>query len=584
MYCGDIDYRNSGIHFFRGKGVDNWAAEMSVRSTVAERGNISTMIVGTGTLENGESADVFIPTGIKVEKVLVENEDTVTKGQQLATLNEASIAGKLLEIKESLEDVEDEIDDLSSDANDSTTTEYLKAKVLAGEKAELEEAEIKLKKLLKFKKITASKDGIISGVYVEADTTISEDAKEESEFSGADSNNGNLAVKTTGESGNILFLNADTTGAENGNDSDESEETGNIKISNCSIDVVAPVIGAKPQTELGAADYFTGTISWDCSSETFQAETSYTATIKLTAKKGYEFSKSILPEVKGADVTSEVLESDSGESILRIKAKFTKTGKDASSQQGSNGQESGQSQNQAQENGQSQSGNGSGGSGAQGNKAVGSVSGNISEKGGTGASSGSGTGSSSGSTGSDASEASYSSYETAAFSIAEQDKTTVSINVDELDILSVEEGQTAEITLDALENQSFQGTITDISQAVSRSGKSTVMNIIGCLDTADEGEYFLDGQPVEEYSERELARIRNKKIGFVFQNFNLIGNLTAAENIELPLIYQKVPGEERKKRVDDALKKVGLLGRQRHKPNELSGGQQQRVAIDISCR
>lgn len=113
----------------------------------------------------------------------------------------------------------------------------------------------------------------------------------------------------------------------------------------------------------------------------------------------------------------------------------------------------------------------------------------------------------------------------------------------------------------------------------SGSGKSTMMNIIGCLDTADEGEYFLDGQIVEEYSEKELARIRNKKIGFIFQNFNLIGNLTAEENVELPLIYQKLSKEDRKVRVEDAFEKVGLSDRRRHKPHELSGGQQQRVAI-----
>ena len=113
----------------------------------------------------------------------------------------------------------------------------------------------------------------------------------------------------------------------------------------------------------------------------------------------------------------------------------------------------------------------------------------------------------------------------------------------------------------------------------SGSGKSTMMNIIGCLDTADEGEYFLDGQIVEEYSEKELARIRNKKIGFIFQSFNLIGNLTAEENVELPLIYQKLSKEDRKVRVEDAFEKVGLSDRRRHKPHELSGGQQQRVAI-----
>lgn len=113
----------------------------------------------------------------------------------------------------------------------------------------------------------------------------------------------------------------------------------------------------------------------------------------------------------------------------------------------------------------------------------------------------------------------------------------------------------------------------------SGSGKSTMMNIIGCLDVADSGRYLLDGLSIEDYSETQLAKIRNKKIGFIFQNFNLIGNLTAEENVELPMIYQKIPRAERKKRVEEALQKVKLAGRRKHKPNELSGGQQQRVAI-----
>lgn len=113
----------------------------------------------------------------------------------------------------------------------------------------------------------------------------------------------------------------------------------------------------------------------------------------------------------------------------------------------------------------------------------------------------------------------------------------------------------------------------------SGSGKSTLMNIIGCLDVADEGEYILDGQSIEKYSERELARIRNHKIGFIFQNFNLIQKMSAEENVELPLIYQGIPTAERKRRVREALEKVELGKRSRHKPVELSGGQQQRVAI-----
>ena len=113
----------------------------------------------------------------------------------------------------------------------------------------------------------------------------------------------------------------------------------------------------------------------------------------------------------------------------------------------------------------------------------------------------------------------------------------------------------------------------------SGSGKSTLMNIIGCLDIADAGSYRLDGLPIEDYSENQLAQIRNQKIGFVFQSFNLIPKLSAEENVELPLIYQKVPRAERQVRVNAALERVGLTNRAKHLPTELSGGQQQRVAI-----
>ena len=113
----------------------------------------------------------------------------------------------------------------------------------------------------------------------------------------------------------------------------------------------------------------------------------------------------------------------------------------------------------------------------------------------------------------------------------------------------------------------------------SGSGKSTLMNIIGCLDVADAGSYHLDGLPIEAYTENQLAKIRNQKIGFVFQSFNLIPKLSAEENVELPLIYQKVPRAERQKRVYAALERVGLTHRAKHLPTELSGGQQQRVAI-----
>ena len=490
------------------KGADKSESQETVQSAEAEKGNISTTVVGTGTLENGTVIDVVVPAGVKVKEVLVSSGDTVTEGQVLATLDEASIASELLEVKENIETVEDEIDALSDEADEEGTTEYLEAKVLNGQLSDLTEAKTALESLLESQAITATCAGTISSVNVQADTEVTKSSESSASSSAAGNSNTNTVasadttaatasadgassvIKTTAASSEkntssgmavgLTYLTADTNTSvavnTDENDSitylseDGAEAESIITISECSVEVEAPVTGGTPQTEIAETDQYTGTISWNLSKEKFQSGTSYTADIRLTAKDGYEFSDSILPVVKGADVTSQVVESDAGESILQIKAKFSKTASSegtsgsaaagaasdgVSAITGSTGSQSGTSDSSA--------------SGMSGSSASGSASGTAgSGNAGSASAASSGSVSSVGTTGT----SDYSLYETAAFSIASATEASVSINVDELDILSVKEGQTATVTLDALDGQEFEGTITEVSNEAS-SGNSS---------------------------------------------------------------------------------------------------------------
>jgi putative ABC transport system ATP-binding protein len=148
------------------------------------------------------------------------------------------------------------------------------------------------------------------------------------------------------------------------------------------------------------------------------------------------------------------------------------------------------------------------------------------------------------------------------------------------------EGVTKVFLTDEVETHALSGIHMDIKKGEyvsiagpSGCGKSTLLSILGLLDTPTDGTYILNGRPVQGLTLPERARIRNREIGFIFQSFNLIGDLTVYENVELPLTYRGMPASERKQRVTDALEKVGMGHRAKHLPSQLSGGQQQRVAV-----
>ena len=141
--------------------------------------------------------------------------------------------------------------------------------------------------------------------------------------------------------------------------------------------------------------------------------------------------------------------------------------------------------------------------------------------------------------------------------------------------------RTGDVELRALDGVSFSVAHGEFVAVMgpSGSGKSTTMNMLGCLDSPTEGRYLLDGRDVARLSGDELARVRNEKLGFVFQGFNLLPRLSAVDNVALPLVYSGVPSRERSERAREALERVGLGARLKHRPNQMSGGQQQRVAI-----
>lgn len=454
----------------------------SVQSVRAELGTLTNTVAGSGNLEAAESVDVMIPTGITVKSTLVESGDVVTKGQKLAKLDQASVTSALVEIEKSLESIEEQLDD------DSLSD--LEIEDLENQKESLEEQQDDMEALYENPVIKATADGIISNIAVSADAEVTETASgsgtanemalsesrtslmllsdsdsaaTDAEAKSAEEQLEQISDETNTESSETTTDDTGSTDEETDEKSDQSDEESNtgaadsvseaeentVTIRDFSdLSIKKPVEGETMQTEIADTSAYTGRISWNPDDSTAQAGTTYTATVVLTAKSGYVFSGSDLP-IQPSDTSKwTVTVSDSG-STMTITAEFVKTADAQTADNKMTAPSSG-------ETGESGGMGASGGAGASG-----SGSGSASRTASVSSSSGSGTADSS--SGSTTTSTSYNKNETAAFTIQKQDNAIVSISVDELDILSVSEGQTAIVTLDAVDGEEFEGTITHVS-------------------------------------------------------------------------------------------------------------------------
>lgn len=454
------------------------SGESIIQSVTVTKGSISNTIDASGNLEVSETIDITVPTGIKVDEIKAESGEEVTEGQTLAKLNKTSVTRLLVEVKDSLESIEDELDD--------SNLSSLEKEQLNGEKAELEETEELLTSLYKKPVITASVSGIIGAVNISENSETSNNTASSDSGSSAGQNSNSTsqmsAESTSGDRPALLFLTADIS-ADTSDDTesnpnhaeDNSDEPSQLKTVTdySALSIQAPVTGASPQKNIPETSMYTGTISWDLNGGVFQGGTVYTATIVLTAKNGYTFSEKNLPIIKDAAFNWNINHTGEG-NTLKIVAKYEKTsdtpsGQDNAPDLSDSGDSSDSSKtedkssNTAGSNSEDKtdsSGNKNSSSAGKSGSKSGASSGNISG------------GASSNGTASDSSSE-YSAYETVAFTIASQDYAKIIVNVDELDILSVEEEQSAAVTLDALENESYTGIVTKISNTASAGNGST---------------------------------------------------------------------------------------------------------------
>lgn len=486
------------------KGSSKNQTETTVQSTEATIGSVRNTVEGTGTVSNGATTDVLVPTGIKVKEIKVESGDSVKKGQVLATLDEASIASELLEVKENIESVEDEIEDLSSDAQTKGTTEYLKATVLKAELEELEEAKETLTDLLDTPAIIATCSGTISSVNVSEDTEITSSSDTEN---GSGANTGN----TNSTSGSASASNVTNT---------SSKATSASSVTNTSFNKAYSLMllstGANSKTTTENKETNSETTSEAKSDETASSTTSDDVTKTEDSTTSKETDNTTKTE-NSTTSSNQNTTSDSTTSTGTTKSSSSTSTKSNGTSKGTGTSSNGVSKNR-----------GTSSAGAGNVTGTGTAGTTVSTSGTTST----GNGSSS----------EYSMYEAVAFSIASNKKATVSINVDELDITSIQKGQTAKVTLDAIEGQEFTGTITSVSSEASSGSSSAKYPVVITFEKTDDMKIGMTASAtitIEEANNAVLIPVdalqERGNQTFVYTKKDSDGNLSGEVEVETGL-------------------------------------------------
>lgn len=503
----------------------------TVKSEIVEKGDISTSIEGSGNLEAADTTSVDVPIGITVKKILVASGDSVKKGQKLAKVEKGSVATQIVVIENEIEEIEEQLSDSSS-----YETVSLKA-----QKEEAEKVLKTLKSLYSSPYIKATKTGVVSEVGVSENSDTSKASTSQSEDTGSGSSTA-TRMSTKSDSGKSVSAVTLSTLKTTSVKAVTLSDTGDQKISDFKdLKIAKPEVGKTPQSTIDECNYYSGNITWDCNGK-FQGGTVYTATVVFMAKDGYIFDSGSLPTIEGASIESSIY--NAGKTMI-LKVKFGATKEDStqkatdkqqetnksSGEQDKENKSAGESIPTAKADGNSNSSSSKSSNGENNVSAGSSNRGTIT--------SGSANVTTTNSSQTSSTSATNSQYLTSAFGIAPNNKAKISLSVDELDISSVKNGQTAKITLDAIAEKEFEGEITKVSNMGTVSSGSTKYTVEITMDMTEDMKIGMSASATINISQAtdvlKISMSALQQMGdetFVYTSADEDGNLSGEVTVE----------------------------------------------------